>query len=170
MRAVSTLTSTRLSTLDSRFQEILRKLAPRKTLRTTVAPQTDRFSAESLRLFYSSVYTVTEESNRMGLRLQGPVLDTFRKGQMTSEGVSLGAIQIPASGQPIILFVEQQTTGGYPKIANIISADLPSVGQLRPRDEIRFELVTPEIARALIREQETLMSQWKHKCTQQHTP
>jgi antagonist of KipI len=159
-----------VSTLDSRFQEILRKLAPRKTLRTTVAPQTDRFSAESLRLFYSSVYTVTEESNRMGLRLQGPVLDTFRKGQMTSEGVSLGAIQIPASGQPIILFVEQQTTGGYPKIANIISADLPSVGQLRPRDEIRFELVTPEIARALIREQETLMSQWKHKCTQQHTP
>ena len=75
-------------------------------------------------------------------------------GQMISEGVSLGAIQIPAGGRPIILFVEQQTTGGYPKIANIISADLASVGQLRPRDEIRFEQVTPETARALIREQE----------------
>ncbi len=126
----------------------------RKIIRTTVAPQTERFSAESLRLFYNSVYTVSEESNRMGLRLQGPILETPQKGHMTSEGVSLGAIQVPSSGRPIITFVEQQTTGGYPKIANVISADLPSVGQLRPRDEIQFEWVTPTYARDLIREQE----------------
>ena len=142
--------------------DILSALAPRKTLRTTIAPQTDWFSADSLRRFYENVYTVSEESNRMGLRLQGPVIDAPQtqaphQGQMTSEGVSLGAIQIPAGGQPIILFVEQQTTGGYPKIVNIISADLSSVGQLRPRDQIRFELVTPEIARALILEQEALL-------------
>jgi antagonist of KipI len=153
--------------------EILNKLAPRKTLRTTIAPQTDWFSADSLRRFYEGVYTVTEESNRMGLRLQGPAIETPQpgvlpgchaphQGQMTSEGVSLGAIQIPAGGQPIILFVEQQTTGGYPKLANIISADLSSVGQLRPRDQIRFERVTPDVARALILEQEALIS----KCTQ----
>ena len=80
---------------------------------------------------------------------------------MISEGVSLGAIQIPAGGQPIILFVEQQTTGGYPKIANIIAADLRSVGQLRPRDEIRFELVDDATARAALREQEELLQ----KCT-----
>jgi antagonist of KipI len=143
--------------------ETLHRLAPRKTLRTTIAPQTDWFSADSLRRFYDGVYTVSEESNRMGLRLQGPVIelpqtDAPHQGQMTSEGVSLGAIQIPAGGQPIILFVEQQTTGGYPKIANIISADLSSVGQLRPRDQIRFELVTAEIARALILEREALIS------------
>jgi antagonist of KipI len=138
--------------------EILHKLAPRKTLRTTVAPQTDWFSADSLRRFYEGVYTVSEESNRMGLRLQGASLEAPHQGQMTSEGVSLGAIQIPAGGQPIILFVEQQTTGGYPKIANIISADLSSVGQLRPRDQIRFELVTPETAGTLILEQEALIS------------
>jgi biotin-dependent carboxylase-like uncharacterized protein len=142
--------------------DVLHRLAPRKTLRTTIAPQTDWFSADSLRRFYEGVYTVSEESNRMGLRLQGPIIDLPRtnaphQGQMTSEGVSLGAIQIPAGGQPIILFVEQQTTGGYPKIANIISADLSSVGQLRPRDQIRFELVTPETACALIREQEELI-------------
>jgi antagonist of KipI len=139
--------------------DVLEKLAPRKILRTTAAPQTDWYSAESLRRFYEGPYTVTEESNRMGLRLQGPVLETPHGGQMTSEGVSLGAIQTPASGQPIILFVEQQTTGGYPKIANIISADLPSVGQLRPRDEIRFELVTAETARDLLRLQEEAISQ-----------
>jgi antagonist of KipI len=77
---------------------------------------------------------------------------------MITEGVSLGAIQIPGGGSPIILFVEQQTTGGYPKIANVISADLPSVGQLRPRDEIRFERVTFEEARALFQEQEQLLA------------
>src|SRR5262249_25972161 len=138
--------------------EILEKLKPRTTLRATIGPQTGWFSPESIRTFYGSVYTVTEESNRMGLRLEGPALETPQSGQMTSEGVSLGSIQIPAGGKPIILFVEQQTTGGYPKIANIITADIPSVGQLRPRDQIRFEFVTPEVARALIREQERLLA------------
>lgn len=133
------------------------RLQPRKILRATAAPQTAWFSPESARLFYHSTWQVTEESNRMGLRLDGPELETPQRGQMISEGVSLGAIQIPAAGRPIILFVEQQTTGGYPKIANIISADLPSVGQLRPRDQIRFEQVTPETARALILEQEAIL-------------
>jgi antagonist of KipI len=73
---------------------------------------------------------------------------------MISEGVALGAVQVPDGGQPIILFVEQQTTGGYPKIANVISADFHSLGQLRPRDEIRFERVGWEAARALLVEQE----------------
>ena len=124
--------------------------SPRKILRATIGPQTEWFSPASVRTFFESAYTVTEESNRMGLRLDGAALETPHSGQMTSEGVSLGAIQMPAGGKPIILFVEQQTTGGYPKIANIISADMSSVGQLRPRDEIRFEFVTPETARALI--------------------
>ena len=77
---------------------------------------------------------------------------------MITEGVSLGAVQVPQGGLPIILFVEQQTTGGYPKIANVISADLPGVGQLRPRDEIRFERVEWETARALRMEQEKLLA------------
>jgi antagonist of KipI len=77
---------------------------------------------------------------------------------MITEGVSLGAIQVPPSGQPIILFVEQQTTGGYPKIANVISADLHSLGQLRPRDEIRFERIEMSEARALLIQQEALLA------------
>jgi len=67
-------------------------------------------------------------------------------------------VQVPEGGQPIILFVEQQTTGGYPKIANVISADFHSLGQLRPRDEIRFEQVDWDTARALLREQEKLLA------------
>jgi biotin-dependent carboxylase-like uncharacterized protein len=138
-------------------REILEAIRYRKILRATVATQTAEFQPESVRRFYEGTYTVTEESNRMGLRLQGPELDTPHAGRMLSEGVALGAVQVPAGGQPIILFVEQQTTGGYPKIANIISADLPSVGQLRPRDQVRFEPVAPQMARLLIRQQERLL-------------
>jgi biotin-dependent carboxylase-like uncharacterized protein len=135
---------------------VLERLSLRKVLRATRGPQWDWFADPSA--FYASAYRVTEEANRMGLRLEGTPVSALSHGQMISEGVSLGAIQIPAGGQPIILFVDQQTTGGYPKIANVIAADIPSVGQLRPRDEIRFEQVTFETARSLLREQEELLT------------
>lgn len=128
----------------------LAELAPRKILRVTAGPQCDSFPAAAREAFYSAVYRVAEESNRMGIRLHGAAIAPASGGDMITEGVSLGAVQIPSGGQPIILFVEQQTTGGYPKIANVISADLPSLGQLRPRDEIRFELVSAEIAREIL--------------------
>jgi len=137
----------------------LGRLAPRKILRVTPGPQSGWFPEASQRQFYASTYRVSEESNRMGLRLEGdPIPTPSGGGEMTTEGVSLGAIQIPEAGQPIVLFVEQQTTGGYPKIANVISADLASVGQLRPRDEVRFEKVSWDIARSLLREMEELIS------------
>jgi antagonist of KipI len=129
-------------------------LAPRKILRVTPGPQSDWFSPESQKAFYAETYRVGEESNRMGLRLEGVAIAAASSGDMISEGVSLGAVQITVGGSPIILFVEQQTTGGYPKIANVISADLASLGQLKPRDEIRFEQVELETARALLAEQE----------------
>jgi len=136
----------------------LKQLSPRKVLRATAGPQRDWFSEEAQKNFYSATYRLAEESNRMGLRLEGQPLISPSGGEMISEGVSLGAVQITASGLPIILFVEQQTTGGYPKIANVISADLHSLGQLRPRDEIRFEPVDFAGARALLIEQEKLLA------------
>jgi biotin-dependent carboxylase-like uncharacterized protein len=136
----------------------LQEMQPRRVLRVTPGPQSDWFPEAAQRLFYAGRYVVAEESNRMGIRLKSEaVLDT-PGGKMISEGVSLGAIQIPEGGQPIILFVEQQTTGGYPKIANVISADFHSLGQLRPRDEVRFERVDWETARSLLREQEELLA------------
>ena len=100
-----------------------------------------------------AAYTVSEESNRMGLRLRGPAIPS-PAGHMITEGVALGAVQAPPDGQPIILFVEHQTTGGYPKPANVISADFWKLGQLRPRDPVSFECVTIEQALELLREQE----------------
>jgi antagonist of KipI len=136
----------------------LEGLSPRKVLRVTPGPQSDWFPESSQRVFYASTYRVAEESNRMGLRLEGAAIMAPPGGRMISEGIALGAIQVPDGGLPIILFVEQQTTGGYPKIANVISADLHSLGQLRPRDEIRFERVEWETARSLLREQEDLVA------------
>ena len=136
----------------------LKHLLPRKILRSTAGPQSDWFLEEAQKQFYAATYRLTEESNRMGLRLEGPPLISPSGGEMISEGVSLGAVQITAGGLPIILFVEQQTTGGYPKIANVISADLHSLGQLRPRDEIRFEKVEMETAHALLVEQERVLA------------
>ncbi|MGA7914481.1 MAG: biotin-dependent carboxyltransferase family protein [Candidatus Acidiferrales bacterium] len=130
----------------------------REVLRVTPGPQADWFSESSLRSFYAGTYRVGERSNRMGLRLEGATIAQQGTGQMITEGVSLGAIQVPPGGAPIILFVDQQTTGGYPKIANIISADLHRVGQLRPRDEIRFEQVTFDEARSLLIAQEKLLA------------
>jgi len=136
----------------------LASLRPRKVLRVTAGPQSDWFSEAAQKVFYENSFRVAEESNRMGIRLQGASIPLRAGGEMISEGVTLGAVQVPEGGLPIILFVEQQTTGGYPKIANVISADFHSLGQLRPRDEIRFEQVEWETARALLVEQEKLLA------------
>jgi len=136
---------------------ILKKLCPGKTLRVTRGPQSTWFTEESVQTLANGEFSVSEESNRMGLRLEGPGLALREKKEMISEGVPLGAIQVTPSGQTIILFVEQQTAGGYPKIANVIGADLYSVGQLRPRDAIRFTEVSFQEARALWIEQQQLL-------------
>src|SRR5882762_1226285 len=138
--------------------QALERVKIRKVLRVTPGPQSDWFPESAQKIFYESAYRVAEESNRMGIRLLGEAIQAPAGGEMISEGVALGAIQVPEGGLPIILFVEQQTTGGYPKIANVISADFHSLGQVRPRDEIRFERVEVEKARALLKEQEELMA------------
>jgi biotin-dependent carboxylase-like uncharacterized protein len=138
--------------------QVVERLSRRNVLRVTAGPQSDWFPEQSHRLFYETAYRVAEESNRLGLRLEGSPVPAHSGRQMITEGVSLGAVQVPAGGQPIILFVDQQTTGGYPKIANVVSADLHCLGQLRPRDEIRFERIGVEAARSLLREQEDLLA------------
>ncbi len=136
----------------------IERFSAKKILRVTPGPQASQFPDEAQKDFYSAPYRVTEECNRMGIRLDGSAITSNASGEMLSEGVCLGAVQITAGGLPIILFVEQQTTGGYPKVANVISADLSSLGQLRPRDEIRFEQVSMETARELLLEQEKLLA------------
>jgi len=138
--------------------KVLETLKPRKSLRVTQGPQADWFSEAATRAFYEGAFRVSEDADRLGLRLEGASLALESTREMISEGVSLGAVQVTPSGQPIILFVEQQTAGGYPKIANVIGADLHCIGQLRPRDEITFARVSLEEARALWIAQERLLN------------
>ena len=129
-------------------------IAPSPRLRVTAGAHTSRFGAETLRLFESAEFIVSSASDRMGIRFEGPALATEGSGRMPSEGMPLGAIQVPPDGAPILLFVDHQTTGGYPVIAAVIAADQWRVGQLRPGTRVRFEPVTMETARALHLEQQ----------------
>ena len=123
-------------------------------LRTTLGPQASRFSEQTQQSFYNASYFVSKQANRMGLRLEGPELRTLTDAGELSQGVSNGSVQVTNSGQPLILFVEQQTTGGYPLIAQVITADLYKVGQLAPGNRVTFERVTIAEAVALYRQQE----------------
>jgi antagonist of KipI len=136
--------------------DVLARLHPRKTIRITRGPQLDWFPPEAWKALTHEEFVVSEETNRMGSRLTGPNLEVNASRELISEGAPLGAIQVTPSGQAIILFVEQQTTGGYPKIANVIGADMHCIGQLRPRDAIRFEEVNLQAARELWIEQQRL--------------
>jgi antagonist of KipI len=121
------------------------------TLRVTAGAQVERFDEPSHRLFVESEYRVSSASDRMGLRLEGAPIPPPGGGAMLTEGVPLGAIQIPPSGQPVILFVDHQTTGGYPVIASVASADRSAVAQLRPGGRVRVESISLDEARRLLR-------------------
>jgi len=108
--------------------------------------QRDYFTDESLIDFVTRPFTIRAESDRMGYRIDGPALNHRDGYDIVSDGISTGAIQVPGNGQPIVLLADHQTTGGYPKIATVISADLPALGRRRPGDEIRFQVIGIEEA------------------------
>jgi antagonist of KipI len=106
-------------------------------------PQQHYFQDDAIAILQSAPYLVTAESNRMGFRLQGPRLGHARGADIVSDATALGSLQVPSSGQPILLMADRQTTGGYPKLATVITADLALVAQLAPGDQFRFEACTP---------------------------
>ena len=133
-----------------------RTLAER-TLRVLPGPQHDRFTANALDVLQSAPYRIGTDSNRMGYRLAGARLEHSRGADIISDATPAGTLQVPASGQPILLMADRQTTGGYAKIATVISADLSVAGQLAPGDEVRFVVTTPAEAHAALLAQEQLL-------------
>lgn len=124
-------------------------------VRVVLGPQDDYFSSTALETFLSETFTVSKDADRMGLRLDGPRLSHVRGYDIVSDGVVTGAIQVPGSGHPIVMLADHQTTGGYPKIATVISTDLPAVGRLRPGDSLRFRAVSTREAEAARRARES---------------
>jgi antagonist of KipI len=127
-------------------------------VRIVSAAHRERFTDDAWGLLVRAQFIVSPQSNRMGYRLDGPALGHVRGADMLSEAMPIGAIQVPASGQPILLMAERQTTGGYPTIANVITADLPIAGQLAPGDWIAFDEVSHADALAALRERESALT------------
>jgi allophanate hydrolase len=123
-------------------------------LRVIPGPQTTHFAGDALDCLLSQQYHVTPASNRSGLRLEGPVLRHRAGHDLLSEGVATGSIQVPGSGQPVILLADHPTVGGYPKIATVISADWPAAGRLRIGSPVRFALADETAAAAARRAQQ----------------
>ena len=139
-----------------------RKIAPPEppkgtvvTLRVLMGPQDDAFTNEGIRTFLSEEYTLTEQSDRMGCRLEGKKIAHKVGGDIITDGISMGAVQVPTAGLPIIMLADRQTTGGYAKIANVITADLPLIAQEMPGNKVRFAETSIEEAQALCAEEES---------------
>jgi antagonist of KipI len=109
-------------------------------LRLRRGPQCDRASEETFEVLQRSRFAVGSHSNRMAYRLTGPRLPLLPAGEMISDATFIGAIQVPPSGEPILLMADRQTTGGYPQVATLVAADVPLAGQLAPGDWIEFAL------------------------------
>lgn len=122
--------------------------------RVVLGPQDDYIAEASIETFFAETYTASREADRMGIRLDGPVLEHARGHDIVSDGIATGAIQVPGNGRPIVLLADHQTTGGYPKLGTVISADVPRLGRLRPGDALRFEQVTVAQAEAARRDLE----------------
>ncbi|MEP7134132.1 MAG: biotin-dependent carboxyltransferase family protein [Chloroflexota bacterium] len=126
------------------------------TVDVIMGPQEKYFTDESIATFMSQEYTVSNTSDRMGYRLEGAALTHRNKSELISEGMTMGAIQVPSNGQPIVMMADSPTTGGYPKIGTVVSADLPLLTQCVPgRSKIRFRETTVAKAQKRYR---TLMS------------
>jgi biotin-dependent carboxylase-like uncharacterized protein len=127
------------------------------TVRAILGPQDDRFTDEGLRALFGGRYEVLPQSDRMGSRLRGPRIEHARGHDIISDGIALGSIQVPGDGQPIVLLVDRQSTGGYTKVATICSSDIWRVGQARPGQSIRLRRIDVDEAHRLLRESDAAL-------------
>ncbi|EDY36651.1 biotin-dependent carboxylase uncharacterized domain, putative [Aciduliprofundum boonei T469] len=136
-------------------EELIPKYDRNPKIRLILGPQLEHFGKEGIRTFLSNEYIVTEESSRMGYRLDGPRIEHSEMGaDIISDAIPLGSIQVPKSGKPIIMLADHQTTGGYAKIGVVISADIPKVAQTPIGGKIRFQEISVEKAQMI----------WKRTC------
>jgi antagonist of KipI len=125
------------------------------TLRILPGPQRGAFSDNALERLTSSRYRLSNQSDRLGYRLEGPKISHVAPGHWISEGTAMGAVQVPPDEQPILLMADRHTTGGYPKIGVVISMDLHLAAQLMPGDTVQFKTTTLPEAQAL------MIAKWK---------
>ena len=134
------------------LEERARMAARADDVRVILGPQDDHFGPEALAAFLGEAYTLAAESDRVGCRLQGPRLSHRGAAEIVTDGMVPGCVQVPPDGQPIVMMAGGPTTGGYPKIATVVSADLPALAQLLPGEgRVRFRAVSIEEAQEVVR-------------------
>lgn len=149
-----------LPDLEDRFvpSDLLPPYGSEVEVRFTYGPQDDLFSPAGKRTFTTSEYALSDKSDRMGFRMDGPAVERAAgsDGNIISDGICFGAIQV-TNGQPIVMMADRQTTGGYPKLGCVISADLPLLAQLKAGDKVRFRPVSVPAAQAVYRRQQKIL-------------
>lgn len=147
-------------------EDLIPNYPNRITCRVILGPQENRFTSVGIQTFLSNEYVVTNECDRMGYRLEGDVIEHTSGGDIISDGITFGAIQVPSHGMPIIMMADRQTTGGYTKIAGVIAVDLPKLAQAKPGDTIRFKTISIEDAHKLLRDQEIFLKSLEEQSSQ----
>lgn len=132
-------------------------------LRVVLGPQDDMFTKRGLDTFFREEYRLTSSYDRMGYRLDGPVIETKHGSDIISDGIPFGAVQIPSHGHPIIMMADRQTTGGYAKIATIATVDIPKMVQRRPDDKVTFTPIGVKEAQDLLKRQDRVMKGFAHR-------
>ena len=127
-------------------------------LRVVLGPQADRFTDAGVATFLDSAYEVLPQSDRMGARLNGPRIAHARGHDIISDGIALGAVQVPGDGLPIVLLVDRQSTGGYTKIAAVCSFDIARLGQAKPGQRVRFTPVDVATAHRVLKESDAALA------------
>jgi biotin-dependent carboxylase-like uncharacterized protein len=155
----------RLATLPARApsarclpRELRPVYGPPAGVRVVLGPQADRFTPEGIATFLGSAYALQPQSDRMGARFKGDRIEHRHGHDIVSDGIALGSVQVPGDGQPIVLMVDRQSTGGYTKLATVCSFDIGRIAQLRPGQTLRFEAIDLARAHALLREWRTMLS------------
>ena len=143
---------------------------PNAPLRVIAGPQEDHFTEEGLRTFYSSEYAITNSADRMGVRMEGPVIAHRGAPDIISDAICMGSVQVPGHGQPIVMLADRQTTGGYTKIATVCTVDTENLAQRLPGQKVRFTKITVAEAVALLKqemrctdEMKRLRAAWRSK-------
>lgn len=127
-------------------------------VRIVLGPQHSAFTQSGIETFLRSTYEVSIYSDRMGYRLEGPKIEHISSADVISDGTPLGAVQVPGDGQPIILLADRGTTGGYTKIATLISTDISKIAQAMPGNKVIFQAVSVEEAQAVLRSEQSVLN------------
>lgn len=139
----------------------------KQTVRVVLGPQNDYFTDKGIETFLESDYAVSNTCDRMGYRLEGKRCEHAKDSDIISDGITFGSVQVPGSGQPIIMMADRQSTGGYPKIATVISSDLWKIAQLKPGESIKFEAISIEEAIGIQVESNFLINEIKNNILNQ---